>query len=147
LVVRQQLNDQSYQLAGGEDNSPLMLVLAHLVILAIVIGSILGVAYPDCVGRLIEAVAQEAVAGPREARVFRLEVSRLVLAPRKAGKLGHLGCIVVEAIAAADVREDAPGEGGADAGEVAQGIAEGGHSLGYGAIPLLPLVFQPGEVM
>ena len=98
LVGRQQLNDQSDQLAGGEHDGPLVLVLARLVIFAVVIGGILWVTHSDLVGRLAEVVAQVAVAGVGEARLIGLEVGGLSFAPLQAGELGHLGLIVVEAL-------------------------------------------------
>ena len=57
LVGRQQPNNKPNQLAGGEDHGPLVLVLAHLVELAVIEGSVLGGTLSHPVSCLAQVVA------------------------------------------------------------------------------------------
>jgi hypothetical protein len=56
LVRRQQPDDQPDQLAGGQDNSPLVWVLTHLVIFPIIKSGILSLVHPNGVGGFTEVV-------------------------------------------------------------------------------------------
>jgi hypothetical protein len=79
LVGRQQPHDQPNQLASRQDNGSLVLVLAHLVILAIIISRIVGVAHPDGVSGLTEVVTEITIARAGQPRFLGLETSRLML--------------------------------------------------------------------
>src|SRR5512135_227553 len=61
LVRRQQPYNQSDQLACREGNCPLVLMLGHLIVFALVIGCVLSVAHPYGVGSLAEVVTQVGV--------------------------------------------------------------------------------------
>ena len=75
LVSRQQPNNQSNQLAGGKNDSPLVTVLAHFMELALIESLVVSIVQPDDVGGFAKVVAQVGVAGPAQGRVLRLEIS------------------------------------------------------------------------
>ena len=56
--------------AGGQDNGPLVLVLAHFVIFAIIISLVLNVVHPNGVGGFTEVVTQIAIAIADEGRML-----------------------------------------------------------------------------
>ena len=90
LVGRQQPHHQPNQLAGGQDKGPLVLVLGHFVIFAVIISLVLNVVHPNSVGGFTEVVTQIAIAIADERRMFGLELIRLGTRPANLATLAWL---------------------------------------------------------
>jgi hypothetical protein len=145
LIGRQPPHHQPDQLAGGQDDRPLVAVHAHLVELPVEGGGILGVAHPDRVSRLTEGIPQVTSAGPGQARLFRLQVGRWVLMPLEPGLCGNLGRIRIEPLAVAQLAEHTSGQDGANARDGLQGMGDGRHALGDGRLQASHLALEHGD--
>lgn len=84
--------------------------------------------------------------GAGQACLFRLELSRLGLAPLEARILGHLGLVVVKALDVADLGDDPAREDGAKAGDGVEGAMDELHALGDGGVDAFLQSLQRGDV-
>ena len=96
--LHQQHEDRTDQLAGCEHQSPPMVVLAALGILAFIVGRILSRVSAQAVGAFNQVIAQIGIALGAEVTLLGGKVAGLLLGPPQAGKLGHRGLAVPEGL-------------------------------------------------
>jgi hypothetical protein len=142
LIGRQQPNHQPNQLTGCQDKGPLILVLGHFVIFAVIISFVLSVAHPNGVGGFTKVVMQIAIAIADEERMFSLELIRLRLTPHQASEFGHFGLVEIKTFQGANLGDDAGREDRADTGNGLEGVRDRFELVSNGCFEPLLIALQ-----